>query len=483
MTWQTGTVIKSRYGQYTIVQKLGQGGFGITYLAKDRQQNLVVIKTIHETNIPAHLLQHFREDFYNEALRLAEVKAHNHIVKVIEIIHHENSPCIIMEYVAGQTLENWINSQKRLESEILVYIQQIGQALQYVHEKKYLHRDIKPQNILIRETETEAVLIDFGIARSFDPNRSNSMTKFSSAGYTPIEQVSSGLGKSGQYSDVYGLAATLYYCLTQITPPKAEDRVLKITHRQSDPLIDPQQLNADISDPVKKAILKGMAVYPKYRSPTIPDWLDLLGKVFPAPTVTSANPSPSQQVRIKSSKKLILGGGIAGLIGLLGLFGLFSYHPDRSRVTDYSQDGLSFRYPMDWQKTNFEANSFDPTIARFIPPDSSVNESSDTAITVGIQPLPNPLPIEKALREKTREIQSNLPEAILVSNRQITLDNRPAYELIYQGKENGRSIQKKQIGIIQDNKLYTITYEADVNQYTKYEKEAQTIIDSVNLTP
>jgi eukaryotic-like serine/threonine-protein kinase len=181
MSWLSGQKLQD--GKYIIEKKLGQGGFGITYLAKDRINNQFVIKTLKETSDDD--FDNNQQNFVNEALKLAKC-SHPHIVKVYECIKEGDLWGIVMEYIEGEEL-----AYKNLplsESEALLYINQIGEALEVVHGKGLLHRDVKPNNIIIRSGKAQAVLIDFGIAREFNPNVTQTHTEFITPFYAPPEQ-------------------------------------------------------------------------------------------------------------------------------------------------------------------------------------------------------------------------------------------------------------------------------------------------------
>lgn len=260
-------------GRYVIETQLAQGGFGITYLAKDRKGNSVVIKTLKDEVLTDPDLTQFRDkfqrDFRNEALRLALCR-HPHIVQVENSFHEGQFPCIAMEYIEGEELRWRVKNRGSLsESEALLYIQQIGEALAVMHDKGLLHRDVKPHNIIIRSGKPEAVLIDFGIAREFIPDLTQAHTLAVSNGFAPIEQYAE-QARRGEYTDVYALAATLYYLLTQKVPTAAPARAAKM------PLEPPQQLNPTISNTVNQAILKGMAFEPEERPQSVQKWLELL---------------------------------------------------------------------------------------------------------------------------------------------------------------------------------------------------------------
>ena len=168
------------------------------------------------------------------------------------------------------------------ETEALRYIDQIGQALECVHERKLLHRDVKPNNILLRRESKEAVLIDFGLAREFQPGKIRSMTAMITEGYAPIEQYER-RGDFGYYTDVYALAATLYSLLTNRVPIPANYRA-----EEDVKLSPPQKFNQQISDKVNAAILKGMELEPVNRPQTVREFRELLGLI-------------NQEVPLKSS--------------------------------------------------------------------------------------------------------------------------------------------------------------------------------------
>jgi serine/threonine protein kinase len=256
MAWASGQKLQG--GKYTIEQELGEGGFGITYRARDNNGRKVVIKTLNETVQSRPDFAKFQQDFLNEALRLARC-SHPHIVRVDEVIQEGQLWCIVMEYIDGEDLASRIENKGALqEAEALRYIQQIGEALAVVHNNGLLHRDVKPQNIMLRSGKSEAVLIDFGIAREFTPNLTQTHTQILSDGFAPIEQYDK-RAKRGAYTDVYALAATLYSLLTGEVPTLAPLRAISMS------FLEPKEINPSISDRVNQAILKGMEVKPELK--------------------------------------------------------------------------------------------------------------------------------------------------------------------------------------------------------------------------
>ncbi|MBE9199994.1 MULTISPECIES: serine/threonine-protein kinase [unclassified Nodularia (in: cyanobacteria)] len=281
ITWQTDQPIKN--GRFIIQGTLGIGGFGITYKAKEpKTGKLYAIKTLNQRMQRKKDFAEQQEKFINEALIMGGFD-HRHILKVNEVIQEGELWGIVMEYIDGVTLFEYVQKQGQLlETEALLYIDQIGQALEYIHQKGHLHRDIKPENILLRQNQQEAVLIDFGLTRSI---ATTSMSYSGTEGYRPIEQYSR--KGNGSHTDVYALAATLYYLLTANgLKAEGEQQPVPAVNRKYDdePLPEPRSYNSGISQRVNDAILQGMALEPEERTPTVLEFRKNLGLV-----VTSAS--------------------------------------------------------------------------------------------------------------------------------------------------------------------------------------------------
>ncbi|WP_375477413.1 protein kinase [uncultured Nostoc sp.] len=271
---------------------MGEGGIGITYLANNRRGELRVIKTLREQilNHPAWISKQdkLRQDFRDEALRLALCR-HPHIVQVENVFDEVNLPCMAMEYIEGEDLGKQITEKGTLpEAEALLYIRQISEALILVHKKGLVHRDLKPSNIMMRAGKSEAVLIDFGIARQFIPGVVQQHTQALTPGYAPPEQYVP-VEERGEYIDVYALAATLYAVLTGELPMPAPARLLNF------PLQPPKHFNSRINNRVNEAIIKGMERNYKSRPQSVQEWLDLLDieTITPTQPVISLPNTPS----------------------------------------------------------------------------------------------------------------------------------------------------------------------------------------------
>lgn len=272
-------------GKYTVEQELGRGGFGITYKARNNVlAQDVVIKTVNDSlRQDPQFLTH-QSQFQDEARRLAKC-FHPNIVRVTDFFTEAGLPYIVMDYIPGQTLDQLIEPGRPLtEARALEYIRQVGEAVEAIHRAGLLHRDIKPQNLILQAESQRVMLIDFGIAREFTPGITQAHTHLVSEGYAPIEQYLPQACRS-QATDVYGLAATLYTLLTAQVPVAA---VL----RDRSPLAPPHEVQPTASSDVSAAVMQGMAVEPTERPKRVSDWLALL----PASSGNSRLPTPPSQI-------------------------------------------------------------------------------------------------------------------------------------------------------------------------------------------
>lgn len=279
----------SMLGKYKLKQVLGQGGFGITYQAQDQSLNRqVAIKELFpegctrqgNTLIPASSLgatgfTEIKKRFLDEAQTLAQFN-HSGIVKVFEVFEANNTAYIVMEALNGETLGSRISRNGKLpEGEVQHIAKEICTALEIVHGTGLLHRDIKPDNVYITK-DNRVVLIDFGSARGFQTGKAMRHTQLVTPGYAAPEQYAS-QAKFGTYTDVYGLSATLYHAATGQIPPTASDRIISNNTEL--------QMPNGVTEPLRTALTRGLALQIDQRPQTVKAFLDLLGKgtkiIFP----------------------------------------------------------------------------------------------------------------------------------------------------------------------------------------------------------
>lgn len=314
-------------GKYTLEQELGRGGFGITFKATHRYLGqFVVIKTLNESLRRQPNFAEFDRKFQDEARHLASC-VHPNIVRVSDFFVEDDRPYMVMDYIPGQNLGDVVLPNRPLPEQLAIsYITQIGAAVKVVHHNGLLHRDIKPQNIILRQNTQEVVLIDFGIAREFTPGATQTHTNMVSDGYAPPEQYFA-QGKYTPATDVYGLAATLYTLLTGQVPIAA---IL----RTSQPMPTPRDLQPQVSPTVSSAVMRGMTVEAQNRPATVDEWLSLLSNspasmTGPTLAVMPGN-GPQSPAGSRTAPAIVTNGGreskvwlILGLVAIAVIFGGF----------------------------------------------------------------------------------------------------------------------------------------------------------------
>lgn len=269
-------------GKYTLDQVLGEGGFGITFCATHHYlQQIVVIKTLNPSSQPQAEFGAVQRQFQEEGRRLA-LCVHPNIVRVSDFFVEAGMPYLVMDYIPGYNLEQLVFPDRPLpEATAIAYIQQIGAALRVIHANGLLHRDVKPQNIILRQGTNEVILIDFGIAREFTIGTTQTHTSIISTGYAPPEQYLAQAQRTPA-TDVYGLAATLYALLTAHVPVPS---IL----RDRQPMPAPRDLYPTITAATNQSVLRGMALDIQHRPPSVDEWLRLL----PSGTSQSVTPIPA----------------------------------------------------------------------------------------------------------------------------------------------------------------------------------------------
>ncbi|PPJ64244.1 serine/threonine protein kinase [Cuspidothrix issatschenkoi] len=320
MVWQKG--YKLQGGRYIIEKVLGEGGFGITYQAQHTLlKQWVVIKTPNESlkNDPEY--PNYVKRFIQEGRKLAQLsqQPHPNIVRVTELFEDGKTYCLVMDFVPGESLFNFVHKRGALpELKAVEYIKQIGEALIFVHHQGLVHRDAHPGNIMVQKNG-KAVLIDFGIAGEIMPHDGYFTSHHpANIAFAPYEQ----MGGNRQVTiDVYTLAASLYYAVTGKRPESSLDRKL-----YNKPLISPNKYVVGISDGLNRAILKGMNLEAENRPQSMREWLKLLPDVGnqvyqvsqkiehqtirtekTVPVIVGVNNSPNVRVNRKNIPWFLLG--------------------------------------------------------------------------------------------------------------------------------------------------------------------------------
>ncbi len=324
-----GTVLD---GRYIIGRVLGQGGFGITYLAYDTQLGAkVAIKEFMPSEIATRLgttvsvvaeeksenFAYGAERFQEEAHTLAKFIGNPNIAAVTSYFDQNDTSYFVMDYIEGISFKTYIanhGGKVSVEDALNVMIP-VLRALTAVHQEGFIHRDVTPDNIYITK-DGQVKLLDFGSARYSIGDKSKSLDVILKVGYAPKEQYIR-RSRQGPYTDVYSCAACFYAAITGFLPPESLERL------DHDELVPISQCGIEIPEYLDKAILKGLAVQPEDRFQNAQEFLDAIEsrQVVEVPGAAPPPPPTGVERLAEGFKKrpLLYGGAAAGIVVVLVL--------------------------------------------------------------------------------------------------------------------------------------------------------------------
>ena len=291
--------------KYVIARTLGEGGFGITYLAYDLVFNRqvavkeyypnghvsrnphsgAVMLNVKDSTIP---FNRGLKRFIDEARSLSSIRNLDGIVNILDFFTANDTAYIVMEYLDGVSLKKYVQKKGKLDTETtLTILHPTISSLSEVHAMGMIHRDISPDNILITR-ESEVKLIDFGAAQRTQDGKSHSIVL--KQGFAPEEQYRQ-QGVQGPWSDVYAMGVTIYYCITGTLPPESIQRLYE------DKLVPPSAMGVAITRSQENALMKAMSVLSKDRHQSITEFeQDIYGLGENAPRKIE---KPKKSTRIK----------------------------------------------------------------------------------------------------------------------------------------------------------------------------------------
>ena len=289
----------SRLGnRYIIGRSLGEGGFGITYIGFDERlsrrvaikeyypsgaanRNNSVDNTIVVTQSRQDIFRRGKSNFIEEARAVARFTNEEGIVDVYDSFEANNTAYIIMEYLEGITLKQYLNRNGTMKADSLISLMMpVMKSLKTMHDQKIIHRDISPDNIMYTSSG-KLKLMDFGSARYF-ANEERELSVILKHGYAPEEQYRSN-SKQGPYTDVYSLCATIYACITGRPPADSIERII------NDQVRTPSQLGFEISPVQENALMHGLAVSADRRCPDMQSLInEFSGSYFEGTRTVSA---------------------------------------------------------------------------------------------------------------------------------------------------------------------------------------------------
>ena len=299
-------------GHYTIEGVLGQGGFGITYLGIDElHEKKVAIKEFFPQGIVTRNIEYQdtvtvtfvgekdnyekgKERFLKEARTMAKFSKDEGIVKALDFFEINNTAYIVMEYLEGITLKQYLRENQRIAPEDLIeLLVPLIESLDEIHSQGMIHRDISPDNIMVLP-DGRIKLMDFGAARDYTEFGEKSLSIVLKPGYAPPEQYQTH-GIQGPWTDIYALCATMYKCITGENPPDAIERVM------DDSLKKISEFGIVIPTQEEAAIIKGMSVSAQDRYQNIKDFCEDL---YGAYEETSVPENKESEVEIETGSEI-----------------------------------------------------------------------------------------------------------------------------------------------------------------------------------
>jgi eukaryotic-like serine/threonine-protein kinase len=453
-------------GRYEIIGFLGKGSFGTTYLAIDRQlpdKDQCVVKHFSPQTVSPNALREARRLFDNEAKVLNRLGSHDRIPRLLAHFEEDEQFYLVEELIVGHDLSHEIIPDKQLsEKEVIILLQDILEVLETVHKSNVIHRDIKPSNLIRRDSDGKIVMVDFGAVKqtsnpNIHPQAHMPLTvAIGTYGYMPSEQSQ---GQPKLCSDIY---ATGIIGIQALTGLKATE-IPKDGHTGEIIWRNRVQVNPKLAD-----ILDKMVKYDfreRYQSAT--EALESLQKSMP----------------VKPVGKPIFGKALIGVVIAVAtsIFSIwFFLRPQGNPLETYNAYGITIQYPKEWQKL-VTPDRITGNLARFVPPQKGNSNLYKENINLIVHDLP------EDSRELKKFTQSNLndikqsSDAKILQQGETKLANQEAYQVIYTLKEDKTDVQRLQVWTIKDNKVYIITYAADINQYDKYLNTAQKMINSFDI--
>ncbi|MFO5476243.1 MAG: protein kinase domain-containing protein, partial [Dolichospermum sp.] len=424
-----GTIID---GRYHIIQNLGKGGFGTTFLAEDTKRPgnpFCVVKQFTPASTDPATLTILKRLFDQEAAMLETLGKHDQIPQLLAHIEEYQKFYIVQEYIKGNDLSDELTSgQKMSEADVIQLLIEILEVLEFVHKYKVIHREIKPDNIRRRHLDNTIFLIDFGAVKEVRTQLVNKQGQITSTviigtpGYMPLEQQR---GKPQLSSDIYAVGIIAIQAITGLLPDKLEEDV------KTGEIIWRKYANVS---PKLATVLDKMVSYDfRNRYPTAKEALQAVKKLLPQPI----------------DWKLLLGLVMTIFISLTILV---ITKKDDFNVYENSQYGIKIKYPKTWERQDLE-NPITAEVVTFISPKQSDKDNFQEKVTISVDKFSGTL--DDLQKSSIQEINNTVSGAKILDKSVTTLANKEASQLVFTGK-NGQDILKNmQVVTLKGDKAYT----------------------------
>ncbi len=378
---------RKRLGNYVLKEELGKGGMGVVYRARDeRLKRTVAVKTILPgEDADPELVQRFKR----EAEAVARLR-HPNIVTVHELGEADDTLFLAMDYVDGPTFAKRLREKGKdalSRRKAVEIVRDVARAIQHAHEQGVIHRDLKPQNVLL-DASDKPYVVDFGLARvrGSRTQLTRSGSALGTPAYMPPEQASGEL--VDHRSDVYSLGATLYHALTGRPPFDGDGEIQVLAAVLSKRPAPPTRVDPEIPRDLEAICLRALEKRAQDRYASAAAFADDLGRWLKGERIATARPAVSAE---SSKRPLVLAIGFVALVGVVSLVALAKQVPERPAVpvqapppakTDGADEEAARRASLELEK-ELAARKAADDVARAQP----ISYTKDTGFPKGFQPL------------------------------------------------------------------------------------------------
>ncbi len=452
-------------GRYHIIEHLGRGGFGQTYLAEDRQMPAhprCVVKQLKPLSAKPAVLQIASRLFNKEAEVLYKLGSHDQIPRLLAHFEENQEFYLVQEFVEGHDLSGEISPGKRLsEDEVIALLRDVLQVLVFVQQNHVIHRDIKPANLIRRASDGKIVLIDFGAVKEVSTTGVNSQQPMNPTVNIGTEYYKPGEQAAGQprfCSDIYAVGIIAIQALTGTHPSQLPKDATSGEVAWRD--------RVQVSERLAKVLDKMVRYHFRERFQSA---ADALRELFPPPAPT---PPPLW-------KGAIAVGVAAVLAGMAVLPRIITQKEEFVSYED-AKSGIKISYSKRWSIQD-TPDGVTGDVARFLSPKEGKADEFQENLSISVENLSSrPMSLNEYTEESVRIIRTH-SDASAPPASAATLGHRQAMEVVFVGKEGNIEVQRLQIWTVKNNKAYVITYTAEKGKYSKFLQTSREMIDSFEI--
>ena len=490
----TGKTLQNRY---ELLEKLGSDGFETIYSAKDDSTSIggvyVVVKEFfpHYSN-PEQRNMAMRL-FQQEVDNLKKLGNHPQIPRIIDFFEVEDSFFLVQELVEGKNLQQeFVSTQHFTQVQVIKLLTDILEVLKFIHDSKYIHRNIKPSNLIRNRFNDKFFIINFGaVKEKISPQNITTSGEFSrtasilNPGYTPDEQLN---GKPEFYSDIYALGMVAVEALTKINPHElTRNADSKLMWRDS--LAPYLEYDPNLLDLIDKMVEKHWEKRSQSATEVLED-LNQISIVQLTVLPQSVAPTPIDETfRVDDSPKpfnlgkMILTGLV--LVSAIALpTWLLLYKPQGNKLITYENEDVRVDYPQTWERT-YNSNFLSNTVS-FTSPKENDRDKFQERVTVAVQNSSRPLSLTEYTKQAVMQIE-NLSNFILVPPQPTrlarTMGKSVVYQGIYQEEDDEMQVKHYEVWTVNYQKIYTIVYTAQPDEFDKFMPAVEKIIESLEILP